>query len=39
LGTVGNAALPELAYLDTNYVLLSQENWEGLRVFLYAGEP
>jgi uncharacterized membrane protein len=30
---------PDLAYLDSNYRLVSQESWNELRVFLYTKDP
>jgi hypothetical protein len=35
----GRGSYPDLAYLDTEYVLELQESWDGLQVRLYAREP
>jgi hypothetical protein len=32
-------AHPDLVYLDSQFQLHSQENWDGLQVFLYSREP
>ena len=35
----GYSTHPDLAYLDANYSLKSEESWDGLQVFLYTKQP
>jgi len=35
----GNSTHPDLQYLDSKYNLKFEENWDGLKVFLYVMEP
>lgn len=35
----GYATHPDLEYLDSQYSLGSEVSWDGLRVYLYTGEP
>lgn len=37
--TGGGSTYPDLQYLDANYNLSLEENWDGLRVFLFTKEP
>jgi 4-amino-4-deoxy-L-arabinose transferase-like glycosyltransferase len=35
----GHATHPDIAYLDSQYILVSEESWDELRVFLYTKKP
>jgi len=35
----GKATHPDLEYLDSHYVLVSKESWDGIQVYLYAKKP
>ena len=39
LGATGQATHPDLEYLNSRYRLVSQEEWDGLQVYLYARQP
>lgn len=35
----GHSTYPDFEYLNSQYILVSQETWDGLQVFLYSKKP